>query len=65
MEKSAQKGFDRADIVRDVRLAYESQRTDNAARDKKRALARITSALGSNQFLRYLRDQLLLDKCVD
>ncbi len=36
------------------------------ARDKnKRRLFRVTSALDLNQFVEYLRDHLLLDKCVD
>jgi hypothetical protein len=33
--------------------------------EKKRALVKVTSALCSNQFVEYLRDHLLLDKCVD
>jgi hypothetical protein len=36
------------------------------ARDKNQGrLLRVTSALGLNQFVEYLRDHLLLDKCVD
>ena len=36
------------------------------ARDKnKRRLLRVASALHLDQFVEYLRDHLLLDKCVD
>jgi hypothetical protein len=36
------------------------------ARDKNKGrLLRLTSALELNQFVEYLRDHLLLDKCVD
>jgi hypothetical protein len=36
------------------------------ARDKnKRRLLRVTSALDLDQFVEYLRDHFLLDKCVD
>ena len=39
--------------------------TDQAAKDKKGRLLKLTSAPSSNQFVEYLRDHLLLDKCVD
>jgi hypothetical protein len=36
------------------------------ARDKNKGrLLRVTSALALNHFIEYLRDHLLLDKCVD
>jgi hypothetical protein len=31
----------------------------------KKAPVKVTSALGTNQFVEYLRVHLLLDKCVD
>jgi hypothetical protein len=33
--------------------------------EKKKGAVKVTSALCSNQFVEYLRDHLLLDKCVD
>jgi len=32
---------------------------------QKKGACKVTSALSTTQFLRYLRDHLLLDKCVD
>ena len=65
-------------IVRDANDAHEakSQRGGHAGgfnkreahwreRKKQRALVKITGALCLHQFVRYLRDHLLLDKCVD
>jgi len=39
--------------------------TEDVARDKKRALVKVHKRPCTTQIFRYLRDHLLLDKCVD